>query len=273
MATAQLDLTWIGGATERRLRKRRPGSDRLPWGTICAAELDSAHLREARAVWTNAVFTEYASAAAFASFSSACLEACAPIDLTATITDCAVDELAHVELASRLLAELGGAAPFETDLEKVSPLTTVGFRAVMRAAEIAVTTSCVGEALSLPALRHGKGTTQHPLAQAVIARLLADEGAHARVGFTYLAWAEERTTKGEREHLAELALTTIAAYASLWQSSDCACPKTALTTSIDANYRAAMRRAVREQIARPLAKVGVDLDPERLAALLQDTSV
>jgi hypothetical protein len=181
---SQLELSWIGGATERRMRKRRPGSERLPWASIDIGAFDDVELAEAQSVWTNAVFTEYASAAAFSAFTSACLEACAPIDLTATISDCAVDELAHVELASRFLAELGGAAPFAVDMEAVSPRTTPGARALVRAAEIAVTTSCVGEALSLPALRHGKATTAHPLARAVIASLLADEGPHARVGFT-----------------------------------------------------------------------------------------
>jgi len=268
MSAAQLDLSWIGGQSERRLRKRRPGIERLPWGTITPSSFEPAHLSEARAVWTNAVFTEYASAAAFSAFSSACLESGAPIDLTATIADCAVDELAHVELASRVLAELGGAAPFEVDLETVSPAPTPGARAILRAAEIAITTSCVGETLSLPALRHGRASTQHPLANAVIARLLADEGPHARVGFTFLAWAEDRITAGEREHLANIALDAIAAYASLWQSTDCACPKTALTASVDDDYRAGLRRAVVGHIARPLEKLGIELDAARLATLL-----
>jgi hypothetical protein len=265
---AQLELSWIGGATERRLRRRRPGSERLPWGTTDLATFDDAELAEARSVWTNAVFTEYASAAAFSAFASGCLEACAPIDLTATISDCAVDELAHVELASRFLAELGGAAPFVVDMEAVSPRTTPGARATLRAAEVAITTSCVGEALSLPALRHGKASAKHPLAKAVIARLLADEGQHARVVFTYLAWAEDRLTAGERSELASLALSAIESYSSLWRGPSCGCPETALTAVIDDDYKRGMRRAVRDNIARPLAKVGIELDPTRLEHLL-----
>jgi hypothetical protein len=106
---AQLELSWMGGATERRLRKRRPGSERLPWGSIDPSAFSAPELAEARSVWTNAVFTEYASAAAFSAFAGACLEACAPIDPaspspTARSTSC-------VELASRFLAELGEPPP------------------------------------------------------------------------------------------------------------------------------------------------------------------
>ncbi len=268
MSPRQLELTWLGGATERRLRRRRPGLAELPWGAVAACSWSGAALAEARAAWTNAVFTEYASAAAFSSLATACLESGAPIDLVATIADCAVDELAHVELASRLLAELGGAAPYEADLEAVAPRPTPGARAVLRAAEIAITTSCVGEALSLPALRHARRSTTNPLARAVVARLLADEGPHARVGFTLLAWAEDRLTPGDREHLAEVALDAIHAYAPLWQGSPCAdCPATAVTATLDAGYRRALSDAVITRIARPLAQVGVDLDPARVAAI------
>ncbi len=265
---AQLELSWMGGATERRLRKRRPGSERLPWGSIDPSAFSAPELAEARSVWTNAVFTEYASAAAFSAFAGACLEACAPIDLSFAIADCAVDELSHVELASRFLAELGGAAPFAVDMESVSPRTTPGVRALMRAAEIAVTTSCVGEALSLPALRHGKATAAHPLARAVIARLLADEGPHARVGFSFLAWAESRLTLGERRELSSLALDAVESYSSLWRGPSCGCPNTALTAVIDDDYRNGMRRAVREHIARPLGELGIELDRARLESLL-----
>ena len=264
----QLELSWLGGATERRLRKRRPGIEKLPWGSIEAERLEDADRAEAIGVWTNAVFTEYASAAAFSSLATACLEACAPVDLTATIADCAVDELAHVELASRILAELGGAAPFEVDMEAVSPRPSQGARAVMRAAEIAITTSCVGEALSLPALRHGKMSARHPLARAVIARLLADEGPHARVGFTFLAWAEARLTTGERAQLATLALDAIESYSSLWRES-CDCPASSLSGVIDDAYRAGLRLAVAERIALPLARFGIELDGGRLTTLLQ----
>src|SRR5262249_50696581 len=72
----QLALEWLGGAPERRLRHARPGFDELPWDSFDASRLpaDDPGLLDARAVWTNGVFTEYASAAAFSAFNIALLE-------------------------------------------------------------------------------------------------------------------------------------------------------------------------------------------------------
>jgi hypothetical protein len=265
---ALFELSWLGGPTEDRLRRRRPGADDLPWGTIDAASLAPEALLEARRVWTNGVFTEYASAAAFASLSTAMLECGAPVDLTAAAADIVVDELLHVELSSRLTTELGGAVPLRFDLEKVSPLTTPGARALMRAAELAVTTSCVSESLSVPAMARSRAMATVPLVRAVLDRLTADEGPHARVGFWFLDWAAERLTAAERAQLAEVALATIAVYAPLWKDDPCdACPAPTGLAGHDAAGREALRRAVVRSIAGPLAERGIVLDPARVQAL------
>ena len=67
----QLELEWMGGAPARRLRKRRGGVDELPWGSIDIGAFSEPALLEARKVWTNGAFTEYASAAAFSSMTGA----------------------------------------------------------------------------------------------------------------------------------------------------------------------------------------------------------
>src|SRR5262245_25432029 len=64
---AIFELGWRGGATEARLHRRRPGGDDLPWGTVDLALYPADLASEARRVWSNGVFTEYASAAAFSS--------------------------------------------------------------------------------------------------------------------------------------------------------------------------------------------------------------
>jgi len=217
-------------------------------------------------VWTNGVFTEYASAAAFASLTTALLECGAPVDLAAASADIVVDELFHVELSSRLTTELGGAVPLRFDLAKVSPVTTPGVRPVMRAAEIAVTTSCVSEALSVPAMARSRAMATAPLVRAVLDRLLADEGPHARLGYWFLEWAD--LTDAERASLANLALATLEVYAPLWQDPSCAeCPPPIGLGGHDAIGREALRDAVTRTIARPLAEHGIVLDEARLRQL------
>src|SRR5262245_6084337 len=175
------ELAWRGGATEARLHRRRPGSEELPWGTIDLARYPELLALEARRVWSNGVFTEYASAAAFSALTTAMLRCGAPVDLIAASGDIVVDELFHVELSSRVTMELGGAVPIEFDLDDIAPVTSPGARPLLRAAEIAITTSCVGESLSVPAIARSRTLAEEPLVRAVLDRLLDDEGPHARL--------------------------------------------------------------------------------------------
>lgn len=267
--TGQLELDWLGGWSERRLRRRRPGADALPWGTLDLEHHHADDLLEARRVWTNGVFTEYASAAAFGNLATALLECGAPIDLSAVAADIVVDELAHVELVSRLVMELGGAVPYQADLSRVSQLTDPDATPLMRALELAVTTSCVGEALSVPALTRSRALAREPLLHGVLDRLVRDEGPHAELGMRVLGWAEPRLSAGDRERLAAIAVEAIAVYAPAWQ--DGARPEQgapALGMADLADYRRTMITAIEERIVARLARVGIDLDRGRLDPLV-----
>ncbi len=263
----RFELEWRGGATASRLHGRRTGIDDLPWGTLAGADLEPASRFEARALWSNGVFTEYASAAAFSALTTALLECGAPVDLVAMCADIVVDEMFHVELSSRLTMELGGAVPIDFDIANVSPAPSAQ-RPLMKAAELAVTTSCVSESLSVPAIARSRVLATQPLCRAVLDRLLADEGPHARLGFWFLDWAAERLTDAERAELAETAVTTIEAYASLWQDSCDACPPPLGLGGHDAIGKQDLRATVQHMIARPLARYGIELDPRRVAQLV-----
>jgi hypothetical protein len=266
---AQFELEWFGGPVEQRFRRRRGGVEDLPWGSFDAKHLDAAELQEARSVWTNGAFTEVASAAAFSAFATSLLECGAPIDLVAVAADFVVDEASHAEIASRLVAEMGGATPFEVSMERISPATTPGVSALLRAAEIAVKTSCVGEALSVPALSVARSVADQPLVHAVLAKLLADEGPHSRIGDWFLDWAEDRLSDHDRAHLAGVALDAVEVYAPLWQRTSCGCPDVASAGVAPADdFSAAMISAVRTRIAGPLARRGIHIAGERLDALV-----
>jgi hypothetical protein len=262
------DLVWRGGATARRLAQRRPGADALPWGTIDLSRYPDVYGVEARAIWTNGTFTEYASAAAFSTLTGALLECGAPVDLIATCADIVVDELFHVELSARLTMELGGALPVEFDLAQIAPVTTPDLRPIARAAELAIVTSCVSESLSVPAMARSRVLAAEPLVRAVLDRLLADEGVHARLGFWFLDWASEQLTAGERAHLARVAEDTIETYAPLWRDPPCdACPLPRGLAGHDERGKQDLRDAVERAIARPLARHGILLDAGRVAQL------
>jgi hypothetical protein len=165
--------------------------------------------------------------------------------------------------------ELGGAVPLAFDLGKIAPVASEGARPLLAAAELAITTSCVSEALSVPAMARSRALADEPLVRAVLARLLADEGPHARLGFWFLEWAAPRLTDGERAGLARLAEDTIEVYAPLWREP-AACETCPLPRGLgghDEEGREALRRAVETSIARPLARHGIVLDPARLMHL------
>src|ERR1041385_8610088 len=122
--TRQFQLEWLGGAAGRRFRRRRPPPADLPCETLDMSALPRDEIDEARAVWTNGAFTEYASAAAFSAMALAFLEAEAPVDLSAAAADFAADEMLHVALGSRLGMTLGGAAPYPADLANLAPYTS-----------------------------------------------------------------------------------------------------------------------------------------------------
>jgi hypothetical protein len=270
VTAAQFALEMLGGTPTARLRRRRPGADDLPWGSFDVDRFAAEDLLEARRVWTNGVFTEYASAAAFSAMASAFLECGAPLDLSATAADIVVDELDHAECAARLVMELGGAVPYHADLALVSPLTTPGATPILRAAELALTTSCVGEALSVSALSRSLAVCDQPLVGAVLERLLRDEGAHASVGAWFFEWAADRITPCDRSVLAELALDSIAVYRPLWRSDRCErCATPAALGGLPAaSHAQVMLDAVRTRVVKPLARLGIVVDGERLDALL-----
>lgn len=266
---AQFELEWLGGRPEKLLRRRRPGIDELPWGTLEPEAFSPAALLEARKVWTNGAFTEYASAAAFSTIAGALMECGAPIDLSASAADFAVDELSHAELASRLVMELGGAVPYEVDLARLSPLSPAS-TPLLRAAELVVKVSGVGEALSVPILAASLRAADQPLTRAVLERLVRDEAPHARLSEWFLDWAAERLTDADRTRLGEVALEAIGAYAPLWQEAPCdSCQPDAAFGGIPREtYRETMIDAVQTRIAAPLARRGIELPAARLAALL-----
>jgi hypothetical protein len=255
MAAQQLALEWMGGATERRMRASRPAFDDLPWDSFDLAQCEPESLVEARQVWTNGVFTEYASAAAFSAMNVAFLQCGAPVDLCAAAADFALDELVHVTLVSRLVMALGGATPYVADLEQIAPRSSE-LPPRLRAAELAIKISCVGEALSLPALTASHRGASHPLARAVLDRLRHDEGPHASIGHWFLAWADAWLTPGDREYLGAVARDAIAVYEPLWLTPDAA-DRTVQSHDGETSYRAYMEHAVAHRIVGRLARAGI----------------
>jgi hypothetical protein len=251
------ELSALGGPWGRRLGPRRAWIDDLPWDEPLPGDAI-----EPRVVWTRTAFSEYASAAAFAEVAAALLAAGAPIDLVAAAGDFVVDEIVHTEAAARMATALGGAVGLEVDLERlVRP--PVGVDPLVRAAELVVRTSCVGEAMTVSMLKLSRRVAGSALVDAVLGRVIADESHHAQLGWWFLDWAEPRLDGEARDHLARAAGAAVRAFAPILGGGCAASGLGALSCdSYDPAFAAAARR-----VASALAARGIDVPVDDLAAV------
>jgi hypothetical protein len=256
------ELEAMGGPWGRRLARRRAGFDALPWGEAVDA---APEVRDAaRWVWTQSAFSEYASAAAFAEIASCLLAAGAPIDLVAAAGDFVADEVLHAELSARVAMSMGGAVALDVDLRRlVRP--PVSSAPLLRAAELVVRTSCVGETLTVPILKLSSSRSRSPLIKAVIARIVRDESGHAQLGPWFLDWADHRLSDADRAHLGGVAGAAVRAFAPIFTGA-CA-PGGELGVLDCPSYDAAFGDAVRRRVAEPLGERGIVIPAADLAAV------
>ena len=204
-----------------------------------------------------------ASGAAFAAIAAHLLAAKAPIDLIAAAGDFVGDEMYHADLASRVTMALGGGVSLEVNFEKlVRPPEREAL--LLRAAELVVHTCCVGEALTVPILKQSRRSAGSPTIEAVISRILRDEGQHAELGWWFLDWAELRDD--DRWFLAKVAGGAIRSFTALF-GGECARSEGfgALPCS---QFDGTFLDAVANDVVAPLAERGI-LVPEEDVADLQ----
>jgi hypothetical protein len=259
MSLRPFELGMIGGPWRRRLGPRRSWLDELPWGEGLPCDDEAARL-----VWTRTAFSEYASAAAFAEIAGALLAAGGPIDLVAAAGDFVVDEIVHIEAAARLAAALGGAVALEVDLTRlVRPASSPD--PLLRAAELVVRTSCVGESMTVPMLKLSRKLAGSALVEAVLGKVIADESGHAQFGWWFLDWAAPELDDEARAHLGRVAGAALRAFAPVLGGGNCSA--SGLGALDCGRYDPAFADAALHRVARPLGERGIEVPEPDLAAV------
>lgn len=260
MSTSTFAPSLLGGPFARRTRHRRAWVDELPWDEAMPQDHESVDLRWS---WTQTTFSEYAAAASFAEISTALLAAGAPLDLIAVTSDFVVDELVHAEASARIASALGGGVPLEADLERlVRPSPSPDPR--MRAAELIVRTSCVGEALTVPLLKLSRELSGSTLITEALGRIMADEASHAQLGTWFLDWADAWLDDDARARLGEVAGQALRAFAPLLGGT---CTQAGLGVLGCDRYDPAFAKAARLRVARPLRERGIEIPSADLRAV------
>jgi hypothetical protein len=272
-------IEWMGGVAEHYFRRARPLEDEIPWDSLDPAQYREAAVAAARRVWTEVAISEYAAIASFSQVVSALAEARAPLDLIGMTSDFLADEVKHVELASRLLMRLGGAAPRSFDPTHLAMRPSAGLTPLARANELALRVGCIGETYAsgtaVPMMR----ATGHPVVRAVYETILRDEARHVRFGSLYFQWADELIDAAERARLAQVALQTLKHYALLWQRRAPAPNDPNAASEAEARelgwfqhaeYKPLALRTVREEILPGLRALKLPLPEAELEALLAE---
>jgi hypothetical protein len=248
----------LGGPWSRRLRPRRAWIDELPWNEPWPDDAQAA-----RWSWTQTAFSEYASAAAFAEIAAALAAAGAPIDMIAAAGDFLTDEIVHVEVSARIAAALGGGVLLEVDLTRlVKPSMSGDPR--MRAAELLVRTSCVGEALTVPLLKLARELSGSTVVAAAIRRIVHDEAMHAQLGAWFLDWADSWLDDDARAQLGEVAGAAVRAFAPLLGAG---CTQSGMGVLACDRYDPVFIQAVERRVAAPLAARGIEIPAADLRAV------
>jgi hypothetical protein len=270
------EIEWMGGAAEHRFRKARPGIDELPWGTIAPEKYSRAAVEFARGAWTEVAINEYRAVASFCEVLRALVDVKAPLDLIGMTSDFLADECSHVELASRMAMDLGGAAPRTVDLDHFAT-SPRGLSAFQRANELVLRVSCIAEAFAGGTATVSLDATSHPLPRAVYERILRDEAHHRRLGGLYFEWALSRIDDRELHRLGQVVLAALKTFAPFWKQR----PRKeeprpsppeddfhALGWLTPAQFAPVARDVIVRDILDPLATIGIAVSPEDRASLL-----
>jgi hypothetical protein len=270
------EIEWMGGAAERHLRKARPGVDDLPWGTLDPSKYDPSAVDQARSSWTEVAINEYRAVASFSEVLRALVDVKAPLDLLGMTSDFLADECSHVELASRMAMELGGAAPREVDFDRFTPRLRVQ-TAFQRANELVLRVGCVAEAFSGGTATVSYASTSHGLPRAVYETILRDEAHHRRLGGLYFEWALSRIDEDEARRLGQVLLGALRALAPFWKSRAARTSSPPPWSEDDlkalgwlgpSTFAPVAREVVVRDILDPLETIGIAISREERADLL-----
>ncbi|MGO9837380.1 MAG: hypothetical protein ACLP1X_24580 [Polyangiaceae bacterium] len=267
------ELEWMGGAAAHHFRKARPTTEELPWGTLVVSKYAPAAVERARGSWTEVAINEYRAVASFCEVLRALVDVKAPLDLLGMTSDFLADEVSHVELASRMAMDLGGAAPRTVDLDHFAPRPR-GLTAFQRANELVLRVSCVAEAFAGGTASVSLAATTHALPRAVYETILRDEAHHRRLGGLYFEWALARIDEDELRRLGRVLLSSLQGLSPFWKSRASRTPSEVPDDDLHAlgwlqpeQFAPVAREVVVRDILDPLATIGIAISAEERAAL------
>lgn len=281
VASEFFELEFLGGVAEHHYRRARPGLEDLPWGTLATAHYPPALLEAARRSWTEIAINEYRAVVAFTHVIGALASVRAPIDLLGMASEFVLDEVTHVELASRMCMDLGGAAPVTVDTARMYDVPTT-LTPQQKANELVLRVSCVAEVYAGKTSVESMRSCTHPLPKAVHTRILQDESRHLRLGELYFDWISETLDDAERARLGGVLTRAIRGHERylkrrISRVRDGVTEEGFQVSHIhelgsleSERFVPLAKKVMREEVLEPLARRGIVPEPGELDALLAE---
>lgn len=183
---AALDPSPFRAAHERALGAM--GRDRVGPAPADLASRHDPRVRDAAvATWRARMVNEHRSSAVFASLLPQLIEASAPFDVQTATLRAATDEIFHATLCGDVVAAFGGAPEAEAEAELIPVPRHAGVDASERALRNVLFVGCLSETVAVGLLTEERELATEPWVKEVLEVILADEVAHARLGWQYLA--------------------------------------------------------------------------------------
>jgi len=269
------ELEWLGGAAEHHFRRARPEIEELPWGTLEPSRYPTELVERARHLWTENIISEYRAIAAFSALLSAFAKAKVPLDLIGMAGAFIADEAVHVELAARIVMELGGLVPSAVNTEALLSLPARDLSALARASELVVRVSCVAETFSGSMVTSGLRHASHPLTKGAYELIARDESKHLRLEWLYMDWVADQLDDAERGRLSGVAFATLSGLRGTWARTRPLSPAFDVehTTELGwlgrGRYRARARAVIEHDIVEPLRHYGIDVSGADIDSLFE----
>lgn len=235
-------------------------------------ELPRSLRRELAAHYTELGLMEHASIAAFARFMLQLLALGAPAHLVEATERALADETVHARLCFGLASAYAGhdVGPGRLAMDGVFGESHDGPTAWLDVVRCAFAEACIGETLAVADADAALDAARDPAVREALARIRADEGRHAELGFRFVRWALE-TASPEHRALALRELSDVLER-ELSRELVQAAPDTKHSAArlaahgvLPASVRAAARRAALFEIVLPCARA-LGVTPERCAA-------
>jgi hypothetical protein len=189
----------LGGRSTRRTVD-------VPWSRFDRTKYPEPALALACKAQTMLATGEYEAVDLFARISAGLIGNGAPIDLIASATRAATDEIRHCDFAFRMAALCGGKDDVVIDMRSGRAQERWGRPLDLETLDhMMIEIPAIGEGLACALLAASRDRATDPVARPMFTSILGDEVHHTRLGWYYLAWRVPQWTQAERQRAADRA--------------------------------------------------------------------